>query len=64
MTTRDDWDYENAEVREPEREVLSAYSVRFTATEVADIRAAAKREGVSTSEFIRTAARTRALPDR
>lgn len=60
MSTRDDWDYENAEIHEPEREVKSVYSLRFTATEIAEIRAAAEREGVTTSEFIRTAARSRA----
>lgn len=60
MSKHDEWDYENAEVNEPEREVKSVYSLRFTAGEIADIRAAAKREGVTTSEFIRTAARTRA----
>ncbi len=59
MTTRDEWDYENAEVHEGEREVMSVYCVRFAATEIADIRAAAKREGVTTSEFIRAAARSR-----
>ena len=60
MSTHDDWDYENAEVHEPEREVMSVYSLRFTSKEIADIREAARREGVSTSEFIRTAARLRA----
>lgn len=60
MSKHEEWDYENAEVHEPEREVKSVYSLRFTAGEIADIRAAARREGVSTSEFIRTAARTRA----
>lgn len=60
MSERNDWDYENAEVHEPEREVKSVYSLRFSATEIAEIREAAKREGVTTSEFIRTAARSRA----
>ncbi len=62
MTAHDNWDYENAEVREAEDEVRSVYRLRFTAPEIADIRAAARREGVTASEFIRTAARTRALP--
>ena len=60
MSTREDWDYENAEIHEPEREVKSVYSLRFSATEIAEIRAAAEREGVTTSEFIRAAARSRA----
>lgn len=60
MSKHDDWDFENAELHEPEREVKSVYSLRFSATEIADIREAAKREGVTTSEFIRTAARSRA----
>ncbi len=60
MSKHDDWDYEDAEVHEPEREVKSVYSLRFSAGEIAEIREAAKREGVTTSEFIRTAARSRA----
>ena len=60
MSKHDDWDYENAEVHEPEREVKSVYSLRFSATEIGEIRAAAKREGVTTSEFIRTGALSRA----
>ena len=60
MPTHDDWDYDNAEVREPERDVRSVYSLRFTAAEIATIRAAARREGVTTSDFIRTSASTRA----
>ena len=60
MSKHEDWDYENAEVHEPEREVMSVYSLRFTSTEIADIRAAARQEGVTTSEFIRSAARSRA----
>ena len=60
MSKHDDWDYENAEVQEAERKVMSVYSLRFTSREIADIRVAAKREGVTTSEFIRTAARSRA----
>ena len=60
MSKHDEWDYDNVEVHEPEREVMSVYSLRFTSQEIAEIRAAAKRESVTTSEFIRTAARTRA----
>ena len=45
MSTQGDWDYENAEVHEPEREVMSVYSLRFTSKEIADIREAARREG-------------------
>lgn len=60
MSKHDDWDYETAEVHEAEREVKSVYSLRFSATEIAAIREAAKREGVTTSEFIRTAAWSRA----
>ena len=60
MTTHDDWDYDNAEVRDAQRDVRSVYSLRFTVAEIAAIRAAARREGVTTSDFIRTAARRRA----
>ena len=60
MEERDDWDSENAEVHEPEREVKSVYSLRFSPSEIAEIREAANREGVTTSEFIRSAARSRA----
>ena len=44
MSKHDDWDYENAEVHEAEREVKSVYSLRFSATEIAEIREAAKRD--------------------
>ena len=53
MTTRDEWDYENAEVHEGEREVMSVYCVRFAATEIADIRAAAKQESFLAGSWLR-----------
>ena len=62
MTTRNDWDYENAEVHEGEDEVASIYGVRFSADEIARIRAAAKRQGVTTTEFIQRAAVERTEP--
>ena len=56
MTTGD-WDYENAEVHEGEDNVASVYRVPFSASEIATIRAAAaKRRGMTTTEFIQRAA--------
>ncbi len=51
-----DWDYENAEVHEGEDNVASVYRVPFSASEIATIRAAAKRRGMTTTEFIQRAA--------
>lgn len=54
------WDYENAEVK-PGRENPSAvYSIRFPKTEITAIRTAARAAGMTTSEFIRDAAREKA----
>ena len=57
----DDWDYENAEVKPGRESPGVVYSVRFPKTEIAAIRAAAKAQGLSTSEFIRDAARQKAF---
>ena len=59
-TKHDDWDYENAEVKPGRKNPSAVYSVRFPKAEIAAIRAAAKVAGVSTSEFIREAAREKA----
>ena len=59
-TKHDDWDYENAEVRPGRKNPSAVYSVRFPKAEIAAIRAAAKAAGMSTSEFIREAAREKA----
>ncbi len=59
-TKHDDWDYENAEVKPGRNGPSAVYSVRFPKAEIAAIRAAAKVAGVSTSEFIREAAREKA----
>lgn len=60
MRARDDWDHENPEVHEAQGEVATVYRVSFSAGEIARIRAAARRVGVSTSEFIERAAAERA----
>ncbi len=62
MNTRDDWNYENAEVHEGEDEITSLYRVRFSAVEIARIRASARRRGVTAIEFIRKAAMERTEP--
>lgn len=62
MNTRDDWSYENAEVHEGEDEVTSLYRVRYSAVEIARIRAAAGRQGMTTKEFIQRAAMERTEP--
>ena len=56
----DDWDYENAEVHHGRTKPSAVYSVRFPKAEIVDIRAAAKAARVTTSEFIRRAAREKA----
>lgn len=58
----DDWDYEHAEVRPGRTNPASVYSVRFPKAEIAAIRAAAKAAGMTTTEFIREAAREKAPP--
>ncbi len=59
-TKHDDWDYENAEVRPGRKNPSAVYSVRFPKPEISAIRAAAKAAGMTTSEFIREAAREKA----
>ena len=61
MTTPDDWDYATAEVGEVEAEVVSVYGVRFSAIEIARVRAA-KRRSMTTTEFIQPAALDWARP--
>ena len=56
----DEWDYENAEVRPGRKSPSAVYSVRFPKAEISAIRAAAKAAGMTTSEFIREAAREKA----
>lgn len=55
-----DWDYENAEVKPGRKNPSAVYSVRFPKAEISAIRAAAKAAGMTTSEFIREAAREKA----
>lgn len=55
-SNHNEWDYENAEVREAKGNATSVYSVRFTRAEIAHIRRAARAAGRPTSEFIRTGA--------
>ena len=59
-TSSDDWDYENPEVHHGRAEPSAVYTLRFPKAEIVAIRAAAKAAGVSTSEFIRRAAREKA----
>ncbi|MDE2934787.1 MAG: DUF6290 family protein [Chloroflexota bacterium] len=54
------WDYENADVKPGRKNPSAVYSVRFPKSEIAAIRAAAKAAGMTTSEFIREAAREKA----
>lgn len=56
----EDWDYENPEVKPGRKNPSAVYSVRFPKAEIAAIRAAAKAAGMTTSEFIREAAREKA----
>lgn len=63
--THAEWDYENAEVKPGRKNPSAVYSVRFPKAEITAIRAAAKAAGMTTSEFIREAAREksgRAVP--
>jgi len=57
---QEEWDYENAEVRPGRKNPSAVYSVRFPKAEIAAIRSAAKAAGMTTSEFIREAAREKA----
>lgn len=56
----DDWDYENPEVKPGRKNPSTVYSVRFPKAEMAAVRAAARAAGMTTSEFIREAAREKA----
>ena len=58
--THDDWDYENTEVQPGRENPSVVYSVRFPKTEISAIRGAARAAGMSTTEFIREAAREKA----
>ena len=53
-------DYENPKVKPGRKNPSAVYSVRFPKVEIAAIRAAAKAAGMTTSEFIREAAREKA----
>lgn len=56
----DQWDYETATVRPPARAPKAVFSIRVDAREMSAIRRAARAAGVTTSEFIRSAALARA----
>lgn len=61
MTSRhDDWDYENAKVHAGRTHPAAVHSIRFPKAEIAATRAATKTAGMTTSEFIRQAAREKA----
>lgn len=61
MTNKhDEWDYEDAELHTGLTSPTAVYSIRFPKAEITAIRAAARVAGVTTSEFIRRAAREKA----
>jgi hypothetical protein len=56
----DEWDWERAELHEPDPSAGVVASVRFSGREYAQLAKAARQTGLSTLEYIREAALTRA----
>lgn len=62
-TDTGEWDYESASVQAPPKNPAAVYSVRFLPSEMREIRAAARAQGITASELIRGAALRAVRPE-